>query len=85
MDWSMSRTVERQASRMANMMQMVGADPVELVRLRAGEAYAEARAKCLQCSNARECLLWLDANPPSREAPLFCPNFRVFQNCKKAG
>jgi len=82
MDWPMSRTVERQASRMAAMMQKVGADPVRLARLRAGEVYADARTKCLQCSSARECLLWLDANPPTREAPHFCPNFDVLENCK---
>ena len=85
MDWPMSCTVERQANRLADMMQTVGTDPARLARLRAGGAYAEARTKCLQCCNARECLLWLDANPPSGEAPLFCPNFRVLKDCTKVG
>ena len=74
MDWPMSCTVERQANRLADMMQTVGADPARLARLRAGGAYAEARTKCLQCCNARE---W--------EAPLFCPNFRVLKDCTKVG
>jgi hypothetical protein len=84
MDWPMSRTVERQASRMADMMQKLDADPNKLVRLRAGEAYAEARTNCLRCCHARECLLWLDAVPTSGEAPLFCPSFGLFKTCKRA-
>jgi hypothetical protein len=85
MDWPMYRTVERQASRMADMMQRLDTDPVKLVRVRAGEAFADARTRCLQCSSARECLLWLNADPPSGEAPLFCPNLALLESCKKAG
>ena len=84
MNWPMFRTVERQASRLSEMMERLDVDPSKLVRLRAGEAFAEARTKCLQCSHARECLLWLDADPPSGEAPHFCPNFELFETCKKS-
>ena len=85
MGWPMFRTVERQASRLAEIMERLEVDPVKLVRLRAGEAFAEARTKCLQCSSARECVLWLDAEPRSGEQPLFCPNFALLESCKKTG
>ena len=83
MDWPMFRHVERQATRLADMMQRVEVDTTKLVRQRMGDAYAEARTKCIVCCNSRECLLWLDANPPSCEAPTFCPNFALFASCKK--
>lgn len=83
MDWPMFRTVERQAIRMAKMMEKLGVDPGKLVRLRRGEAYADARTKCLQCTNVHECLHWLDADPPSAESPRFCANIEVFEKCKK--
>lgn len=81
MDWPMCRHVERQASRTQEMTEKLGVDVAKLVRMRAGEAYAEARTKCLRCQNARECLLWLDANPPSGEEPTFCPNLELFEAC----
>jgi hypothetical protein len=83
MDWPMFRTVERQAIRMAKMMEKLGVDPLKLVRLRRGEAYSEARTKCLHCANVQECLPWLDADPPSTKAPSFCANVEVFEQCKK--
>ena len=83
MDWPMFRHVERRATRMADMIQHVAVDTTKLVRLRRGNAYAEARTKCLDCCNSRECLLWLDAYPPSGETPTFCPNFALFESCKR--
>jgi len=84
MDWPMFLSVERQASRLADMMQRLGAEPGRLVRMRAGEAFAEARTKCLHCCNAHDCLLWLDADPRGGEAPQFCPNLALLEECKKA-
>ena len=83
MDWPMFRTVERQAIRMVQMMERLGVDPVKLMRLRRGEAYSEACAKCLHCANAQECLHWIDADPPSKESPRFCANVEVFEQCKR--
>jgi hypothetical protein len=80
----MFRHVERQATRMADMIQKVEVDTTKLVRLRVGVAYAEARTNCLQCRNSRECLLWLDAIPASGETPTFCPNFELFESCKRS-
>ena len=83
MDWPMFRTVERQAIRMAKMMERLRVDPVKLVRLRRGEAFSEACKKCLHCTNVHECLHWLDSAPPSAAAPGFCANIEVFEQCKK--
>jgi hypothetical protein len=80
-DWPMARTVERQASRMAEMMDKLGVDPMKLVRLRGGEAFAEARTNCLKCSHVHECLSWLDAN--SVERPRFCVDLPLFESCRK--
>jgi hypothetical protein len=82
MDGPMTRHVERQATRMAEMMQRLHVDVLELVHLSKGAAYAEARERCLRCGNARECLLWLDARPASHESPSFCPNVVLFETCK---
>jgi hypothetical protein len=82
MDWPMSRTVERQARRMAEIMERLDVDPAKLARERGGEAYAEARARCLQCSWAHECLLWLDGNPAGNQ-PTFCSNLPLFERCKR--
>lgn len=80
----MSRQVERQATRMNEMMERLDVDVLALVRLRQGAAYAEARDKCLRCRNFTECLLWLDARPASLEPPLFCPNHALFEACAKS-
>ena len=82
-DWPMFRRVERQAKRLTEMIQRRDVDTGKLVKIGNGFAYAEAREKCLNCRSTRECLAWLDAEPPSSEAPLFCPNFSLFEACKR--
>ncbi len=82
MDWPISRHVERQAQRMHDMMQRQGVNDAKLARLRGGAAYAEGRARCLNCTSVRECLLWLDAKPESAEEAHFCPNLKLFHACK---
>lgn len=83
MRWPMLRHVERQASRMNEMMERMDVDPVQLARLRDGDAYAEARTACLHCINAQDCLLWLDAAQPGAGTPDFCPNTELFKACKR--
>jgi hypothetical protein len=82
-DWPMFRRVERQAKRFVEMMQRLDVDTSKLVRIRDGAAYKEARDKCRDCHRTHECLIWLDADPPSLASPKFCPNFRLFEKCKK--
>lgn len=80
--WPMSRRVERRAVRMHEMMQRLDGDAAKLARLRRGDAYAEARARCLSCRASEVCLHWLDA-PESGGRPEFCPNLALFEDCKR--
>jgi len=82
MGWPMYRRVERQARRMHEMMERLGVDPAALVRLRRGDAYAEARALCLFCGASDTCLRWLD-DPSTAARPEFCPNLPLFEACRR--
>jgi hypothetical protein len=73
--------VEGRATRMHDMMRRQQVDPAKFNRLATGDAYLQARSRCLRCSATRECLLWLDANPPARVGPEFCPNLELFNSC----
>jgi hypothetical protein len=83
-DWPMFYRVERQAKRFIEMVQRLDVDTGKLVRIRDGAAYAEARDKCRDCHRTHECLSRLDSDPPSLASPKFCPNFGLFEKCKKS-
>lgn len=83
MQWAMTRRVERQARRLHDMMQRLEVDGAALARLRQGDAYAEARGRCLSCGTSDKCLRWLDSAAPSKDRPEFCPNLSLFEACKK--
>jgi hypothetical protein len=83
MNWPMSHTVERQACRMLEVMERLHVDPLKLARERRGDAYAEARERCLRCSRVEECLCWLDGNAPEDGQPAFCANLQLFESCKR--
>ncbi len=78
-----ARSVERQATRMHQMMERLEVDPTALVRLRNGEAYTEARSRCLTCLDSSDCLRWLDGYGSADECPEFCPNLKIFNPRKK--
>lgn len=84
MRWWMTRRVERQATRMHEMMDRLNVDAAALVRMRQGQDYAEARARCVTCGTSDKCLRWLDKQPPSGDAPAFCPNLRLFEQYRKS-
>jgi hypothetical protein len=75
------RTEERRATRMHQMMERLHVDVLALIRLRNGDAYAEARSRCLRCDDSSICLLWLDKGGPNA-GPDFCPNLEFFSACK---
>jgi hypothetical protein len=79
----MSRHVERQATRMNEMMERLDVDPLKLARLRQGDAYLEARTRCLKCADVGECLHWLEHPSATTEGPDFCPNSTLFGTCKR--
>jgi len=81
MRWVIGRTEERRATRMHQMMERLHVDVLALIRLRNGDAYAEARSRCLRCDDSSICLLWLDKGGPNA-GPDFCPNLEFFSVCK---
>lgn len=83
MDWPMYRRVERQAARMHEMMDRLGVDARALARLRQGEAYSEARTRCLFCEHADMCLTWLASDARRETAASFCPNVPLFEACRQ--
>lgn len=83
MEGPLCRLVEQRARRMQDMMQRLDVDPAMLVRMDAGQAYAEARARCLSCDTARECLFWLDASRELGGEPAFCANLDRFRNARR--
>jgi hypothetical protein len=84
MDWPMSRRVERLARRLHDVMERLDVDPRALVRLRNGDAYAEARARCLHCGTSDLCLRWLERPAENAPPPTFCPNLPVLEACRRS-
>lgn len=83
MPWPMFQQVERQAVRMHDMMRRLDVDAAKFVRLENGDAYAQARKRCLTCGTCDLCLRWLDGHGRQGRLPEFCPNLRTFQACKR--
>jgi len=81
MNWPMFQRVEQQALRLHEMMERLDVDPVRLARQ--GNAYAEARTRCLFCPNGDECRLWLDDPRQRCTRPAFCPNLPLFEACER--
>ncbi len=81
MDWAIRRTVERRATRMHQMMNRLDVDALIIMHLRDGDAYAEARWRCLRCEASCMCLHWLDKGAPDA-GPDFCPNLEFFNACR---
>jgi hypothetical protein len=83
MHWWMTRRVERQATRMHDVMERLEVDGAALARRRQGQAYADARERCMTCGSSDQCLRWLDSRPDARDLPEFCPNLRLFEQFKR--
>lgn len=78
----MARRVERQARRLHDVMWRLNVDAGALTRLRQGDAYAQARSRCLSCGTSDKCLRWLDARQAGTK-PDFCPNLSLFEVCMR--
>lgn len=83
MNWPMFHRVERRACRMHEMMKRVDVDPIVLSRMRGGDPYAEARARCLSCGTSDKCLRWVAQPPQPDKRPEFCPNLTLFEACRR--
>ena len=84
MRWWMTRRVERQATRMHEVMERLDVDGAALARAIQGEVYAQARDRCLSCGTSDKCLRWLDGYGRQARRPDFCPNLQVFEACKRS-
>ena len=80
--WPMFERVERRARRTQDMIERLNVDVLKLIRLRRGEAYNEARERCLKCVSADKCLYWLESDQPPDAVPDFCPNLKAFLECQ---
>ena len=83
MRWWMTRRVERQATRMHDVMDRLNVDGAALARERQGQAYADARSRCVTCGTSDRCLRWLDRQPVSSALLEFCPNLSLFEKYRK--
>lgn len=83
MSWWMTRRVERQATRMHDMMERVDVDGAALARANEGEVYKEARTRCLTCGTSDKCLRWLESEEILPRRPDFCPNINTFEQFHK--
>jgi len=84
MRWWMTRRVERQATRMHEMMDRFNVDGAALARARQGELYAQARARCVACEFSSKCLDLLDSQAVSKDIPTFCANRQLFEQYRKS-
>lgn len=83
MRWWMTRRVERQATRMHEMMDRLNVDGAALARADQGNVYMQARTKCITCGTSDKCLRWLDSDLTPKRSPDFCPNLHAFEKFQK--
>jgi hypothetical protein len=79
MRWWMTRRVERQATRMHELLEHLNVDSAALVRANQGDVYMQARTRCITCGTSDKCLRWLDSERTHKQPPEFCPNLSTFQ------
>lgn len=79
--WPMLHQVEGRAIRTQQMIERLGVDPLQLVRLERGQAYCRVHEICLQCCSADACKTWLQSRDPEPAQPDFCPNLKLLLSC----
>jgi hypothetical protein len=81
----MLRRVFRQVALMDRMMERVGVDAGAAARDGGGEAWFEARTRCIACCSGKQCRDWLASLPdgPPVEPPAFCHNADFLRRCRK--
>ena len=80
--WPMYQRVWRSAELLDRMIAVLGIHPLAAVSLDAGQAYFEARSRCIACARAGDCRVLLDAAPDPACALKFCPNAVYFSRCR---
>ena len=83
MQWPLFCLVVNRAKRFQDMMERLDVDPMKLVRLRQGDAYASARTTCLHCIQGERCVNWVEMNRDPTARPEFCPNLALLESVKR--
>ena len=84
MSWPMFERVERQSRRLEEMIERLEINPAIAARRGGGFALAQARSRCLMCTQPHLCRFWLDQAGPSGHAPDFCANAAFLESCRPA-
>lgn len=84
MSWPMFERVERQSRRLDEMIERLEINPASAARRSGGLALAQARSRCLMCTEPHLCRFWLDQAGGLPATPEFCPNADFLESCRLA-
>jgi hypothetical protein len=84
MSWPMFDRVERQSRRFDEMIERLEINPASAARRAGGLALAQARSRCLMCTEPHLCRFWLDQAGAAPATPEFCPNAAFLRSCGPA-
>ena len=84
MSWPMFERVERQSRRLDEMIERLEINPAAAARRAGGLALAQARSRCLMCTEPHLCRFWLDQAGDSPATPEFCPNADFLKSSRLA-
>jgi hypothetical protein len=82
--WPALQQVVGRKKLMLRMMEAMGVNLPDAMRVDGGLAFLEAKTKCLFCANEDSCQHWLDADEQTRGTPEFCPNASFLNGLKRA-
>jgi hypothetical protein len=79
--WPQLNRVLQQADTMDRMIEHTRASRGVALRRENGNAWYEARSRCIECPHDRRCRSWMAAQPDG-DVPSFCPNAEFLRACK---
>ena len=82
--WPAFQQVVHRQKLMLRMMEAMGVNVPDAMRMDGGLAFLEAQSKCRFCGNEDSCQDWLDSGEQARRNPEFCPNAKFFEALKHA-
>ena len=79
------KRVEQQAGQMDRVLAHAGIAALAIIRHDGGAAWFEARTRCIECPDDRQCRAWLDGKTEGKPqaVPAFCPNKASFDAIAK--
>jgi len=82
--WPTFQQVVRRQKLMLRIMEAMGVNVPEAMRVDGGLAFLEAQGKCRYCESDDSCHQWLESSEQARGTPEFCPNASFFEGLKHA-